>query len=77
MGSNKGSIDIYCLKIMIIDSSRQVIILDDNSEVPLYTPEGFRAISALWLQVGWDQKHLYGMSETIDWYNEFLSNYHE
>ena len=26
---------------MIIDSYRQVIILDDNSEVPLYTPEGF------------------------------------
>jgi len=47
---------------MIIDSYRQVIILDDNSEVPLYTPEGFRAISDLWLQVGWDQKHFYGMT---------------
>jgi cephalosporin hydroxylase len=47
---------------MIVDSDRQEIILDDKSKVSLYTPEGFRALSDLWLKVGWDQKYLYGFT---------------
>ena len=34
----------------------------DNKSTPLYSPEGFRIISDLWVKVGWDQKHLYGFT---------------
>jgi cephalosporin hydroxylase len=47
---------------MIVDSDTQEIILDDKSKISLYTPEGFKAISDLWLKVGWDQKYLYGFT---------------
>lgn len=45
-----------------IDNERQEIVLDDQSRVPLYSPEGFKIISDLWLKVGWDQKHLYSFT---------------
>lgn len=47
---------------MRIDSVRQIITLPEGTEVPLYSKEGFRLVSELWLKVGWDQKHLYGFS---------------
>lgn len=33
-----------------------------NKEVDLYSKEGFKLLSDLWVKVGWDQKHLYGFS---------------
>jgi len=45
-----------------IDNERQLIVLEDKTEVPLYSPEGFAIISDLWLKVGWDQKHLYSFA---------------
>ena len=33
-----------------------------NKEVELYSKEGFKLLSDLWVKVGWDQKHLYGFS---------------
>src|SRR3989344_4960491 len=47
---------------MQIDTQKQIIILPDGKQVPLYSQEGFRLVSEVWLQVGWDQKHLYGFS---------------
>ncbi len=45
-----------------IDNEKQEIVLDDQSRLPLYSPEGFKIISDLWLKVGWDQKHLYSFT---------------
>ncbi len=45
-------------KIIINDG----IINVDDKEVDLYSPEGFKIISDLWVKVGWDQKHLYSFS---------------
>lgn len=45
-----------------IDEERQEIIIDEITRVPLYSPEGFRIISELWVKVGWDQKHMYTFS---------------
>ena len=45
-----------------IDNQNQEIILDDQSRIPLYSPEGFKIISDLWLKVGWDQKYLYSFT---------------
>ncbi|HEY4487827.1 MAG TPA: CmcI family methyltransferase, partial [Candidatus Paceibacterota bacterium] len=47
---------------MQIDTGRKVIVLDDGKEVPLYSKEGFRLLSQVWLTVGWDQKYLYGFT---------------
>lgn len=47
---------------MNIDRKKHLIVLDDGREVSLYSPEGFRIISDLWLKVGWDQKHLYSFT---------------
>lgn len=45
-----------------IDNEKQEIVLDDQSKIPLYSPEGFKVISNLWLKIGWDQKHLYSFT---------------
>jgi cephalosporin hydroxylase len=34
----------------------------DNKTINLYSPEGFKLISDLWVKVGWDQKYLYSFS---------------
>jgi len=34
----------------------------ETSSVPLYSTEGFEALSELWLKVGWNQKHVYTFS---------------
>lgn len=47
---------------MRIDTKNQTIVLSDGRHIPLYSKEGFRLVSEVWLQVGWDQKHLYGFS---------------
>ena len=46
-----------------IDTDAQSITNEQSGEVmPLYSTEGFRAISKLWLKVGWNQKHVYTFS---------------
>jgi len=49
-------------KFMNIDTQKQIITLPDGKQVPLFSKEGFRLVSEVWLQVGWDQKHLYGFT---------------
>jgi len=46
---------------LFIDERHQEIIVDDR-KVPLYSPEGFRIISDLWIKVGWDQKYMYSFT---------------
>jgi len=41
--------------------SNEVIELD-NKKVDLYSPEGFKLLSELWVKVGWDQKYIYTFS---------------
>ncbi len=45
-----------------IDKENNEITLESGERIPLYSPEGFRALSELWLEVGWDQKHMYSFS---------------
>ena len=47
---------------MRIDLDSQRIHFDGGQSIALYSPEGFRVISDLWVKVGWDQKHLYGFT---------------
>ncbi len=47
---------------MKIDEKNNQIIRNDGSKVNLYSPEGFKLISDLWIKVGWDQKYLYGFT---------------
>ena len=47
---------------MQINTERNVVIHQDGKEVPLYSKEGFRLLSQVWLKVGWDQKYLYGFT---------------
>jgi cephalosporin hydroxylase len=34
----------------------------DGQEIDLYSKDGFKLLSDLWVKVGWDQKYLYGFS---------------
>ncbi len=46
-----------------IDTDTQTIRSDQSEKIiPLYSTEGFNAISKLWLKVGWNQKHVYTFS---------------
>lgn len=46
-----------------IDTDEQVIINEDTGEeIPLYSTEGFKTISKIWLKVGWNEKHVYTFS---------------
>jgi cephalosporin hydroxylase len=47
---------------MKIDEKNNQIINEDGSATTLYSPEGFKTISDLWVKIGWDQKYLYGFS---------------
>jgi len=42
-----------------IDNESQEIVFDDQSKIPLYSKEGFKIISDLWIKIGWDQKYMY------------------
>jgi len=46
----------------IIDEERMTIVTEEGVEIDLYSPQGFKIISDLWLKVGWDQKHLYSFT---------------
>jgi len=46
---------------MNIDTINGKIAIN-GSEIELFSPEGFKVLSDLWLKVGWDQKYLYGFS---------------
>ena len=48
--------------MIVIDKDKQTIVIDEHSEVSLFSPEGFKIISDLWLEVGWDQKYMYGFT---------------
>ena len=46
-----------------IDTDKQSIFDEQSGKaLPLYSTEGFEAISKLWLKVGWNQKHVYTFS---------------
>lgn len=45
-----------------IDNNKEEIILDNSQKIPLYSKEGFKLISDLWIKIGWDQKYLYGFT---------------
>jgi cephalosporin hydroxylase len=50
-----------------MDKKNKIIIENDlieidNKTVNLYSPEGFKLISDLWVKVGWDQKYIYSFS---------------
>ena len=45
-----------------IDNKEQLIKFDDGTQLPMYSPEGFRHISDLYVKVGWDQKYVYSFS---------------
>ena len=43
---------------MKIDTKNN-LITDNNKIIDLYSKEGFKLLSDLWLKVGWDQKYMY------------------
>lgn len=45
-----------------IDTNTRMITQDGNAPIELYSPEGFKFISDLYVKVGWDQKQLYSYS---------------
>ncbi len=47
-----------------IDTEQQTITNNETGETtPLYSTEGFAAVSKAWLKVGWNEKHVY----TFNW----------
>jgi len=47
---------------MKIDEKNNKIIQENDSVIELYSSEGFKIISDLWIKVGWDQKYLYSFT---------------
>ena len=47
---------------LYIDLTTEEVVVDNAVRCPLYSPEGFRILSDLWLKVGWDQKHVYSFA---------------
>lgn len=48
-----------------IDTDTQVVTHDadgNSTEIPLYSPKAFEALSDLWVKVGWNQKYPYTFS---------------
>ena len=45
-----------------IDTERGEIKIDNGQNAPLYSDEGFKAVAALWLKVGWNQKYNYSFT---------------
>ncbi len=48
------------MKVEIDTDARKIAI--DGKSIDLYTDAGFRAVSELWLKVGWNQKYTYTFS---------------
>ena len=48
------------MKVEIDTDARSIAI--DGKSIDLYSDEGFRAVSELWLKVGWNQKYTYTFS---------------
>ncbi|HXM76590.1 MAG TPA: CmcI family methyltransferase [Thermoanaerobaculia bacterium] len=46
----------------VIDTDAQSFAAEGVSPLPLYSTEGFRALSELWVKVGWNQKYTYTFS---------------
>ena len=48
---------------LTIDTDSQTIYNEQTKEtLPLYSTEGFKEISKIWLKVGWNEKHVYTFS---------------
>lgn len=48
---------------LTIDTENQTIFNEQTNEtLPLYSTEGFKAVSKIWLKVGWNEKHVYTFS---------------
>ena len=48
---------------LTIDTENQTVYNEATNEtLPLYSTEGFKAISKIWLKVGWNEKHVYTFS---------------
>ena len=47
---------------MKIDLKNNKLVRDDGTVIKLYSKQGFKVISNLWLKIGWDQKYLYGFT---------------
>lgn len=46
-----------------IDTDKQTIFNEENGEtLQLYSTEGFKTISKIWMKVGWNEKHIYTFS---------------
>jgi cephalosporin hydroxylase len=52
------------MKLTIDTDSKQLSVERDgkSSELPLYTPEAFSALSEAWIKVGWGIKYTYGFT---------------
>ncbi len=47
---------------LVIDTDLNEIRIDETTRLPLYSPQGFAALSDLWVKVGWHQKYSYTFS---------------
>lgn len=47
---------------ILIDTEKQVLTLDQQKEIPLYSKEAFNILSEQWVKVGWNQKYQYTFS---------------
>ncbi|MBF0431233.1 MAG: class I SAM-dependent methyltransferase [Fibrobacteria bacterium] len=45
-----------------VQHDKNQIVFEDNTTIPLYSKEGFKLISDLWLKMSWDQKHAYSFT---------------
>ena len=52
------------MRVSVDTETRQLVLSDGNDvrELPLYSPEAFTALSALWVKVGWNEKYPYTYS---------------
>jgi cephalosporin hydroxylase len=51
--------------LLIIDTARRQVAVEGDGgrrEFPLDSPEAFRAVGRLWLEIGWTQRYSYGFS---------------
>jgi cephalosporin hydroxylase len=51
--------------LLIIDTVRRHLTVEGDGggrEIPLDSPEAFRAVGRLWLEIGWTQRYSYGFS---------------
>ena len=50
------------MKLTIDTDNGTIYDEQTNETLPLYSTEGFKAISKIWLKVGWNEKHVYTFS---------------